>query len=206
MSREDQPAGPRGAEAERALLRPLREADLAAVAALETALFGAEAWSADVLAAELEAALDPQADRVYVVVEGPRPPTRDGAPEDDAPEDGVRRDLLGYAGLWFGDGRGDADLLTIATVPAARRGGLATAMLTHLLDEARRRGCEHVLLEVRRSNTAAQALYERHGFEVLGVRRRYYTGPDEDALVMRRRLRPSSGPGPVGSEAVAPDR
>ena len=200
-----------GAEAAGALLRPLREADLAAVAALETALFGAEAWSAGVLAAELEAALDPQADRVYVVVEGPRPPTRDGAPEDDAPEDdapgdGVRRDLLGYAGLWFGDGRGDADLLTIATVPAARRGGLATAMLTHLLDEARRRGCEHVLLEVRRSNTAAQALYERHGFEVLGVRRRYYTGPDEDALVMRRRLRPSSGPGPVGSEAVAPDR
>lgn len=190
-----------GAEAAGALLRPLREADLAAVAALETALFGAEAWSAGVLAAELEAALDPQADRVYVVVEGPRPPTRDGAPED-----GVRRDLLGYAGLWFGDGRGDADLLTIATVPAARRGGLATAMLTHLLDEARRRGCEHVLLEVRRSNTAAQALYERHGFEVLGVRRRYYTGPDEDALVMRRRLRPSSGPGPVGSEAVAPDR
>ena len=170
MSREEQPVA-QGAEAAGALLRPLREADLAAVAALETALFGAEAWSAGVLAAELEAALDPQADRVYVVVEGPRPPTRDGAPEDDAPGDGVRRDLLGYAGLWFGDGRGDADLL-----------------------------------EVRRSNTAAQALYERHGFEVLGVRRRYYTGPDEDALVMRRRLRPSSGPGPVGSEAVAPDR
>lgn len=205
MSREDQPAGPRGAEVERALLRPMREEDLAAVAALETALFGAEAWSADVLAAELEAALGAQADRVYVVVEEPRPGTRGGAPEDGAPGDGARH-LLGYAGLWFGDGRGDADLLTIATVPAARRGGLATAMLTHLLDEARRRGCEHVLLEVRRSNTAAQALYERHGFEVLGVRRCYYTGPDEDALVMRRRLGPSRGPGPVGSEAVAPGR
>ncbi|MCL3778666.1 MULTISPECIES: ribosomal protein S18-alanine N-acetyltransferase [unclassified Actinomyces] len=172
----------------------MTEADLPLVAALETELFGAEAWSAALLADELAAAGGPGADRAYAVVE--QAPAAGQAAAD-------RAALLGYAGLWYGDGRGDADLLTIATAPAARRRGVATLLLDHLLAEARRRGCEHVLLEVRASNTGAQALYARHGFEALGTRRRYYTAPDEDALVMRLRLGPGRGPGPVGAEAVA---
>lgn len=151
-------------------LRPLRAADVGEVARLEAELFGGEAWSADLLAHELARSDGAGADRRYVVVEE--------GPDDDG-------QILGYAGLWYGDGRGDADLLTIATVPRARRRGLAAAMLGELIGLARAAGCRAVLLEVRVSNDAARALYTRHGFTAAGQRRRYYTAPVEDALVMR---------------------
>ena len=61
----------------------------------------------------------------------------------------------------------------------------------------RRAGCRAVLLEVRASNTAAQSLYAAHGFTRIGLRRRYYQVPQEDAVVMRALLRPA--PAPVGS-------
>ena len=54
-----------------------------------------------------------------------------------------------------------------------------------------------MLLEVRASNTAAQSLYAAHGFTRIGLRRRYYQAPQEDAVVMRALLRPA--PAPVGS-------
>lgn len=195
-------------------LREMRADDLDAVAALETELFGGEAWSPALLGAELAASQGEGADRSYVVVEsgGAQGGGADGA--DDA-DDG--RAILGYAGLWFGDGRGDADLLTIATAARARRRGLARLMLDHLIHQARGTGCGAVLLEVRASNEAAQALYLSRGFEPIGRRRRYYSAPTEDAVVMRLALTESgrqgargsrsgaaraSGVGPVGSEAV----
>ncbi|WP_315502652.1 ribosomal protein S18-alanine N-acetyltransferase [Actinomyces radicidentis] len=170
------------------VLRPARPDDVPELARLERELFGGEAWSRALLEDELAAATATGADRVYVVVEAP------GESGADA--------VLGYAGAWFGDGRGSADLLTIATVPAARRRGVATTMLEHLVALAAERGCEDVLLEVRASNDAAQRLYASHGFEAIGTRRRYYLAPVEDALVMRRVLRPPAGPGPVGAEAL----
>ena len=99
--------------------------------------------------------------------------------------------------MWVGDGAGDADLLTIATIPQARRRKVASRLLTELVDTARRAGCRAVLLEVRASNTAAQSLYAAHGFTRIGLRRRYYQAPQEDAVVMRALLRPA--PAPVGS-------
>lgn len=170
------------------VLRPARPDDVPELARFENELFGGEAWSEALLAGEVDAATGPGADRAYVVVEGPG---EDGDPV-----------VLGYAGAWFGDGRGSADLLTIATVPAARRRGIATAMLEHLVALVAERGCVDVLLEVRASNEGAQRLYRDHGFEPIGTRRRYYLAPVEDALVMRRALRPPSGPGPVGAEVV----
>ena len=151
-------------------LRPLRAADVGEVARLEAGLFGGEAWSGDLLARELARSGGAGADRRYVVVE-------------EWPDGGGG--ILGYAGVWLGDGRGDADLLTIATVPRARRRGLAAAMLRELIGLARAAGCRAVLLEVRVSNDAARALYARHGFTTAGRRQRYYTAPVEDALVMR---------------------
>ena len=148
----------------------MTEEDLGTIARLEGKLFGAEAWTRGLLNLELEASQGPQADRRYVVVE-------------EWPDGGGG--ILGYAGVWLGDGRGDADLLTIATVPRARRRGLAAAMLRELIGLARAAGCRAVLLEVRVSNDAARALYARHGFTTAGRRRRYYTAPVEDALVMR---------------------
>ena len=102
--------------------------------------------------------------------------------------------LLGYAGLYHAGGLTSADLLTIATVPAARGRGLASRMLAELVDTARKAGCPDVLLEVRQSNQTAQGLYARHGFVPIGRRRRYYQAPPEDAVVMRLTLRQRLGP------------
>ena len=186
-----------------ARLRPMGRHDLGAVARAEARLFGAEAWSPALLRTGLAAASGPGADRCYVVVERAAEggSARPGAGRmDDAGDAGGAGggELLGYAGLWFGDGAGDADLLTVATLPSARRRGIATVMIAHLLRRARQAGCAAVLLEVRVSNAGAQALYRRLGFAPVGRRRRYYLAPVEDALVMRADTGARHGAGPVG--------
>ena len=182
-------------------LRPLTAADLGAIASLETSVFGGEAWSPGMLARELDAAQAPEPDRAYVVVEQERRAGTDAqVPGTSTPPEPGPAVILGYAGLWFGDGRGDADLLTIATTPTARRRGVGTAMLDHLLGVARQAGCRSVLLEVRASNEGAQAMYARFGFTAIGIRRRYYLAPVEDAVVMRLSLSGARPPGPVGAE------
>ena len=183
-------------------LREMAAGDLEAIARLESELFGAEAWSRDLLAAELAASHGPMADRRYVVVESEES-DGDGDAADRATGAGPHGPrLLGYAGLYHAGGLTSADLLTIATVPAARGRGIASLMLTELVSTAREVGCPDVLLEVRQSNEAAQRLYARHGFVPIGRRRRYYQAPPEDAVVMRLTLRPR--PGPVGAEAGDP--
>ena len=186
-------------------LREMAARDLEAVARLEGELFGAEAWSLDLLAAELAASHGPMADRRYVVVESEESDGDGDAydPADCAVGTGAHGPrLLGYAGLYHAGGLTSADLLTIATIPAARGRGIASLMLTELVSTAREAGCPDVLLEVRQSNEAAQRLYTRHGFVPIGRRRRYYQVPPEDAVVMRLTLRPR--PGPVGAEAGEP--
>lgn len=186
-------------------LREMTEGDLDVVARLEGEFFGAEAWSRDLLAAELAASDGPGADRRYVVVESEEPDDDAGAHEavDRTVGTGPHGSrILGYAGLYHAGGLNSADLLTIATVPDARGRGIASFMLTELVATARELGCPDVLLEVRQSNEAAQRLYARHGFVSIGRRRRYYQAPPEDAVVMRLTLRPR--PGPVGAEAGEP--
>jgi ribosomal-protein-alanine N-acetyltransferase len=74
----------------------------------------------------------------------------------------------------------------LAVLPAYRRAGIGSALLTHALDEGARLGARRATLEVRRSNEAARQLYERFGFSVVGVRHGYYNNPVEDALVLWR--------------------
>ena len=78
----------------------------------------------------------------------------------------------------------EAHIGTIATDPDFRRHGIARRMLAVALLDAARAGIQKVFLEVRRGNTAAQALYQRFGFEVSSVRRHYYQDTGEDALLM----------------------
>ena len=78
-------------------------------------------------------------------------------------------------------------LLNLVVAPELRRSGLGAFMLSRALEQGARRGAEAVYLEVRRSNRAAQALYERFGFLTVSVRPDYYTDPREDALVLARR-------------------
>lgn len=149
-------------------LRRMRWWDIEPAAALERELFGPTAWSAETFWSELA-----------------RPSTRDYlvAERDEA--------LLGYAGLMLTEHQ--ADVQTVAVAPAGRGTGLGSRLLTALLDAARERGAGAVLLEVRSDNAAAIALYSRHGFERIAVRRGYYQPERADAWVMRRGL---GRPGP----------
>lgn len=90
--------------------------------------------------------------------------------------------VVGFAGMWVGID--EAHITTLAVLPQYRRRGIATVLLAELLLQARRFGCRSATLEVRESNTVAQHLYQRFGFENGGIRRRYYTDTNEDACIL----------------------
>ena len=77
----------------------------------------------------------------------------------------------------------DWEIENVAVLPAARRRGLGTRLLGEFLDLARAQGARRVLLEVRESNAAARALYEKWAFVAQGRRPGYYRDPEEDAIV-----------------------
>ena len=90
----------------------------------------------------------------------------------------------------------EAEVLTLAVAPEARRQGVGRGLVDTALEAAAARGAEAMFLEVAADNTAALALYERAGFERVGVRRGYYPRPDgpaADALTLRRLLSPGPG-------------
>lgn len=146
----------------RVVLRSLLADDVPRVAELERQLFGPSAWTEAMLAAELRAP-----GRWYVA----------------AVEDGV---LVGYAGLWFD---GDVtQVMTIGVAAAVQRRGVGTTLMTALVERSRELGATAVLLEVRVDNAPALAMYERFGFTVLRLRRRYYQPEDADAWTMRLAL------------------
>ncbi len=72
----------------------------------------------------------------------------------------------------------------VAVRPGYRRRGIGGALLAAVVESGKERGALRGFLEVRASNVAAQHLYARHGFAVVGRRAKYYSQPSEDALVM----------------------
>ena len=79
---------------------------------------------------------------------------------------------------------GEMHVNNMAVRSEFRRSGLGAILLETTLAEARKRGATVAHLEVRAGNRAAQGLYQRSGFEVVGRRRKYYRNPVEDALLM----------------------
>ena len=149
--------------ADELVLREMTWRDIPALAALEPALFADDPWSEQTWWAELAG----RPRRCYVVAE-----------QGDA--------VVGYAGV---DRGGEvADVMTIAVAPAAQGRGLGSLLMGWLIAAARRGGAEHLMLEVRADNIAAQRLYSRTGFAMLTVRRRYYQPGDVDARIMRLHL------------------
>ena len=90
--------------------------------------------------------------------------------------------VVAYAGLWLMVD--EAHITTFAVDPAWRRRRIGERLLLAALDLAIARGAREATLEVRRSNLAARRLYEKYGFRPVGLRPRYYTDDDEDALIM----------------------
>jgi ribosomal-protein-alanine N-acetyltransferase len=99
--------------------------------------------------------------------------------------------LAGFAvGRVFDNGGGTntAELLNIGIREPFRNQGLGLLLLRSFIRAIRERSASTVMLEVRRSNAAAIRFYRLSGFEKLGVRRGFYSDPDEDAITMRLTL------------------
>jgi ribosomal-protein-alanine N-acetyltransferase len=143
-------------------LRPMAEADLPAVMAIENAIY-AFPWTQgnfrDALAAGYSC-------WIYA---------RDGG-------------LIGYAVLM--SAADEAHLLNLSIAANCQGQGYGSLLLLHLCELARAGGARRILLEVRPSNTAGRRLYARHGFHRVGLRREYYPAPTgrEDALVYSLQL------------------
>ena len=100
-------------------------------------------------------------------------------------------------------------LMNVAVDDRRRREGIATTLIEHLFETADRPG-EQYTLEVRSSNRAAIALYQRFGFRAAGRRRGYYHDNREDAVIMWRTVPQAAGggalaaSGPYDRQADAP--
>lgn len=145
-----------------------RDLAVRSIAQLEGELFGRGAWNANMVREELDAPA-----RTYLL---------------DVLGEAEPAVVRGYAGFWY-DGE-DAELMTIGVGKAYQRQGIAAALLQVLVDEAKRQGASRMLLEVRVDNDPALALYQRFGFERMGLRKRYYQPEGIDAYTMSLDLKP----------------
>ena len=93
-------------------------------------------------------------------------------------------EVLGYVGSQ--SVMGEADMMNLAVLPAARRRGIARALVTALIRELAGGGVHSLTLEVRASNGPAKALYGSMGFVRVGCRRGYYPSPKEDGEILRK--------------------
>lgn len=87
---------------------------------------------------------------------------------------------VGYMGLQIFSGEGY--VTNVAVLPEYRRRGIAEALIAAQMKNDMR----FITLEVRKSNAAAIALYEKSGFENVGIRPKFYTDPTEDAVIMTK--------------------
>ena len=90
--------------------------------------------------------------------------------------------IIGYIGVH--EVAGEAYIANIAVSEKYRGYGVASRLLNVAESGAKKRGCEFISLEVRKSNEKAISLSERRGYEVAGERKNFYTKPDEDGLIM----------------------
>jgi ribosomal-protein-alanine N-acetyltransferase len=163
------------------VLRDMRWWDLDAVLLVEHEVFE-DAWSRGMFWSELADTAHPAATRRYIVAEA-----ADGR-------------IVGYAGLAAVAGTGDVQSIAVAREHWGT--GLGARLLTELLRTATAAECREVLLDVRVDNARAQRLYQRFGFEPIGIRKGYYQPGSVDAVVMRLS---DPAAGPWSAEGAAAD-
>ncbi len=83
----------------------------------------------------------------------------------------------------------EAEILNIAVSEKFRGRGIGYCLAGHMIDVCRARNVEDIFLEVRQSNIAARALYRKLGLCEIGIRKRYYANPTEDAVLMKMSLK-----------------
>jgi ribosomal-protein-alanine N-acetyltransferase len=168
-------------------IRPMTEADIAQVAEIEHQSFPTT-WPQTAYRRELANHLA----RYLVLVDRTEPPVPHAAPPRQRtfldlfrrkpPWQNTADYIVGYVGVWLMVDQ--AHVVAIAIRDSYRRRGLGELLLSQAIDVALDNGQESVTLEVRRSNTSAQLLYDKYRFLKVGVRKRYYTDNHEDALIM----------------------
>jgi len=94
----------------------------------------------------------------------------------------IGEEIVAYGGIWLMVD--EAHITTFAVHPGYRRRGIGERLLISLLDLSIARRAREATLEVRLSNLAARRLYEKYGFRPVGIRPRYYSDNQEDALIM----------------------
>ncbi len=177
--RESTPVYVRSAQAEERVRRAVTGAIPTVVRAMTAADLPA------VLAAEQAVFSDPWTEPFFRSLLG-RPETHARVAEREG-------HLAGYAITVLRPPAGDLE--NLATLPDQRRNGVARALLDDALAACAAARVRELTLEVRVSNDAAQALYRAYGFRLSGLRPGYYRRPEEDALLMTRRVGPAAGAG-----------
>lgn len=147
-------------------LRMMQRTDIAAVIAIERASFET-GWPATAFERELTSN---QMARYIILWE------RTGAGEQ----------TVGFAGLWLM--AEEAHIVTVAVLPGERGRGLGRMLVHGLVSLAMANGMKDATLECRVSNDAARGLYGRYGFYEVGLRKRYYSDNQEDAVIMTTEL------------------
>lgn len=177
--RDMQPVGAKSAAgfAQEIRIRPAKEGDLAAVAALEATCFR-HPWTMQGFA---EAFGNERVVFLVAAMDGGK--TADSSGRIAADDPGR---IAGYALLYTAADEGE--IPTIAVAQDCRRQGVGKKLLQALFDAGRAMGIRRIYLEVRQGNGAAIALYAANGFRKMGVRRNFYREPTEDADVMARTL------------------
>ncbi len=96
-------------------------------------------------------------------------------------------EVAGYIGTYIVCD--EAYITNIAVTTGHRRCGIGRKLVSHAADNAERNNASFISLEVRLSNTPAVSLYKSLGFDLDGIRPKFYRDPEEDALIMTKRFK-----------------
>jgi len=141
-----------------AVIRPMTLEDIPTIVTIEEASFPSP-WKAESFISELK---DNYLSRYYCLE--------------------LKGIVIGYMGLWII--MGEAHITNIAIWPGSRGKGWGEYLLRGVMNKMFAAGVRYLTLEVRVSNTTAQSLYSKLGFKTAGMRRKYYSDNQEDALIM----------------------
>ena len=94
--------------------------------------------------------------------------------------------VVGYAGMY--SVCGECYIANVGVLPEYRRQGIAMSLLNTLEKQAESENAEFITLEVRESNTSAVSLYLKRGYTRVGLRKNYYSNPQESAVLMTKYL------------------
>ena len=158
------------------LVRKMRSEDIVAVAEIERECFS-QPWSEKSFEDSIS-----RDDTIFLVCEETQN-SHAVEVQNTAEEKFLDGQITGYIGMYISFD--EVSITNVAVSPKFRKQGIGKLLVSKAKLEAKEAKAETIFLEVRVSNTPAISLYEKMGFENLGVRKNFYDHPKEDAYIMR---------------------